>query len=43
MPSNVRGAPGRLRPDIVLGDRFGTSCAAELTDARQPDIWPRRG
>ncbi|HMN86614.1 MAG TPA: N-formylglutamate amidohydrolase [Bauldia sp.] len=32
MPSTVRGAGGRLRPDIVLGDRYGTSCAAELTD-----------
>ncbi len=32
MPSTVRGASGRLRPDIVLGDRYGTSCAAALTD-----------
>jgi N-formylglutamate amidohydrolase len=32
MPSTVRGAGGRLRPDIVLGDRYGTSCAGELTD-----------
>lgn len=31
MPSTVRGG-GRLRPDIVLGDRYGTSCAAEITD-----------
>jgi N-formylglutamate amidohydrolase len=29
MPSSVRG---RLRPDIVLGDRYGTSCASQLTD-----------
>jgi N-formylglutamate amidohydrolase len=23
---------GRMRPDIVLGDRYGTSCSSELTD-----------
>jgi N-formylglutamate amidohydrolase len=33
MPSSVRGAHGRVRPDIVLGDRYGTSCSRELTDA----------
>jgi N-formylglutamate amidohydrolase len=32
MPSSVRGGPARTRPDFVLGDRHGTSCAAELTD-----------
>ncbi|HVY19097.1 MAG TPA: N-formylglutamate amidohydrolase [Bauldia sp.] len=32
MPSSVRGVHGRVRPDIVLGDRYGTSCAPELTD-----------
>jgi len=32
MPSSVRGTHGRLRPDIVLGDRYGTSCSSELTD-----------
>jgi N-formylglutamate amidohydrolase len=32
MPSNIRGGPTRLRPDFVLGDRFGTSCSPELTD-----------
>jgi N-formylglutamate amidohydrolase len=32
MPSSVRGMHGRARPDIVLGDRYGTSCASELTD-----------
>ena len=32
MPSNIRGGPNRLRPDFVLGDRFGTSCVPELTD-----------
>jgi N-formylglutamate amidohydrolase len=33
MPSTIRGGTGRLRPDIVLGDRYGTSCSGELTDA----------
>jgi N-formylglutamate amidohydrolase len=32
MPSNIRGGPTRLRPDFVLGDRFGASCMPELTD-----------
>jgi N-formylglutamate amidohydrolase len=32
MPSTVRGMHGRARPDIVLGDRYGSSCAPELTD-----------
>jgi N-formylglutamate amidohydrolase len=32
MPSNIRGGPARVRPDIVLGDRFGASCMSELTD-----------
>ena len=32
MPSTVRGGFGRARPDIVLGDRYGASCAPELTD-----------
>ena len=32
MPSNIRGGASRLRPDFVLGDRFGTSCMPELTD-----------
>ena len=33
MPSSVRGAHGRVRPDIVLGDRYGTSCSRDLTEA----------
>ncbi len=33
MPSSVRGSQGRLRPDIVLGDRYGASCASEISDA----------
>ncbi len=32
MPSAVRGNHGRHKPDIVLGDRFGTSCGGNLTD-----------
>jgi N-formylglutamate amidohydrolase len=32
MPSSVRGVHGRFRPDIVLGDRYGTSCSSQLTD-----------
>jgi N-formylglutamate amidohydrolase len=33
MPSTVRSGAARLRPDIVVGDRYGTSCAGDLTDA----------
>lgn len=33
MPSTVRGNQSRLRPDIVLGDRYGASCAGEISDA----------
>jgi len=33
MPSIVRGGPVRRRPDFVLGDRHGMSCAAPLVDA----------
>ncbi|MDQ4134790.1 MAG: N-formylglutamate amidohydrolase, partial [Pseudomonadota bacterium] len=33
MPSNIRGGgASRVRPDFVLGDRFGSSCMPELTD-----------
>ncbi|MCW5697196.1 MAG: N-formylglutamate amidohydrolase [Bauldia sp.] len=32
MPSTVRGAGLRGRPDFVLGDRHGTSCEGALTD-----------
>ncbi len=32
MPSNIRGGPARVRPDFVLGDRFGASCMPQLTD-----------
>ena len=30
MPSQIGPRPGRSVPDIVLGDRFGTSCAPEI-------------
>ena len=33
MPSVIRGAMIRGRPDFVLGDRFGASCAPALTEA----------
>jgi N-formylglutamate amidohydrolase len=32
MPSNIRGGPTRVRPDFVLGDRFGASCMPQLTE-----------
>lgn len=32
MPSIVRGGAGQLRPDVVIGDRYGASCAGELAD-----------
>ena len=42
MPSTVRGGHARIRPDIVLGDRYGTSCASELTDLTA-QLLTRRG
>ncbi|MAA98852.1 MAG: N-formylglutamate amidohydrolase [Stappia sp.] len=33
MPSAVRGADTGQRPDFILGDRYGTSCAVGLIDA----------
>jgi len=33
MPSSVRSPQGRLRSDFVLGDRYGASCAGELSEA----------
>jgi len=32
MPSNASAREERPRADIVLGDRYGTSCPAEITD-----------
>ena len=42
MPSTARGGYGRQRPDIVLGDRYGSSCAPDLTDF-SAQILTRRG
>lgn len=42
MPSTVRGGVGRSRPDIVIGDRYGTSCTPELVDL-VTDIFSRCG
>ena len=33
MPSSVRSLPGRVRADFVIGDRYGSSCAAEISEA----------
>ena len=33
MPSNPIADQGGARPDFVLGDRYGTSCSADLTRA----------
>lgn len=32
MPSVTRGHEQRPRPDVIVGDRYGTSCSAELSD-----------
>lgn len=32
MPSIVRNSNSETRPDFILGDRYGTSCAPELVD-----------
>lgn len=32
MPSTVRCQTSGIRPDFILGDRYGTSCPIELTD-----------
>lgn len=33
MPASVRVGDGRVRPDFIVGDRFGTACAPALTAA----------
>jgi N-formylglutamate amidohydrolase len=38
MPSASLGADIAARPDIVLGDRYGTSCSAVLIDAAQAEF-----
>ena len=32
MPSSTSGHEERARADVVLGDRYGTSCAPMVTD-----------
>lgn len=32
MPSAIKCQTSEIRPDFILGDRYGTSCAVELTD-----------
>ncbi|SDU35954.1 N-formylglutamate amidohydrolase [Stappia sp. ES.058] len=33
MPSAIKTSDGSPRPDFILGDRYGTSCAVQLLDA----------
>jgi len=33
MPSSARGIEGALKPDIILGDRYGTSCLPAIADS----------
>ena len=33
MPASVRVGDGTMRPDFIVGDRFGTACAPALTEA----------
>nr|WP_107991041.1 N-formylglutamate amidohydrolase [Breoghania corrubedonensis] len=33
MPSSVRGHDAQSRPDFILGDRYGTSCSADISEA----------
>ncbi|MCO4315589.1 N-formylglutamate amidohydrolase [Phyllobacterium sp. 21LDTY02-6] len=33
MPTGIRFPENGLRPDFIIGDRFGTSCSAELANA----------
>jgi N-formylglutamate amidohydrolase len=38
MPSSASGRDERPRADIVLGDRYGTSCAASVTDVVEESL-----
>jgi N-formylglutamate deformylase len=38
MPSSANGRDERPRADIVLGDRYGTSCAASVTDVVEESL-----
>jgi N-formylglutamate deformylase len=42
MPSSIRGVTDKTRADFVLGDRYGTSCAAHVVDVVQ-DALARMG
>lgn len=33
MPASVRAGDGAIKPDFIVGDRFGTACAPALTEA----------
>jgi N-formylglutamate amidohydrolase len=33
MPASIRIGEGAIRPDFIIGDRFGVSCAPEVTEA----------
>ena len=41
MPSNAGTRDERPRPDVVLGDRYGTSCAPILTDVIEQTLHER--
>jgi N-formylglutamate amidohydrolase len=32
MPASIRLAEGRIRPDFIIGDRYGMSCMADLSE-----------
>jgi len=38
MPSNASGRDERPRADVVLGDRYGTSCAPDVTDVIEESL-----
>ena len=38
MPSNANGRDERPRADVVLGDRYGTSCAGSVTDVIEESL-----
>jgi N-formylglutamate deformylase len=38
MPSNAGHRDERVRPEFVLGDRYGTSCAGMVTDALEESL-----
>lgn len=41
MPSNPSADHGGMRPDFVLGDRFGTSCSGDLTRVAADELKAR--